>query len=271
MAKRGYRVYSGVLSKEGGEKLREKLSEEKVEGVIIPLLFDITKEEQIEQVFRQLEVELKDSGLHMLINNAGIGFNAPLELLPFKDFRFLIDVNLLGHVRVTQKFLPLIRKVGAGARIVNIASLAGRISSQGFTAYSASKFAIEAVTDALRRELRHLRIAVSAIEPSFAKTNILESGESYINRVWDQTSEELRSVYQTYKARSENGIKEARKQADDPNVVVTAIIHACTSPTPNTRYLVCKGAKFFAFLAWILPDHVMDHFLEVSLQKAEQP
>jgi len=203
----------------------------------------------------------------MLINNAGIAYTGPFELLPFDDFRLVINVNLLGHVRVTQKFLPLIRKVGEGARIVNIASLAGRIASEGFSAYSGSKFAIEAVSDALRRELMHLKISVSTIEPAFARTNIFDNGGKYIDKIWEQASDEQKSVYKAYRTSQSKARKEIIEKADDPKVVVDAIIDACTSPTPKIRYLVCKGAKLLAFLAWFLPDHVMDCFLERMTKK----
>lgn len=109
------------------------------------------------------EVAPEDRRLAGILNNAGIITNAPLEVQPIEDVVRQLDVNVVGHVRVLQALLPLVRK--DRARIVNLVSIAGRYSTPGLGAYSASKHAMEAVTDTLRLELEPWHISVSAIEP----------------------------------------------------------------------------------------------------------
>lgn len=109
------------------------------------------------------EVAPEDRRLAGILNNAGIITNAPLEVQPMEDVVRQLDVNVVGHVRVLQALLPLVRK--DRARIVNLVSIAGRYSTPGLGAYSASKHAMEAVTDTLRLELEPWHISVSAIEP----------------------------------------------------------------------------------------------------------
>ena len=114
--------------------------------------------------------ENKSKKIIGLVNNAGIVLPGPIELQPIKQFQKQIDVNLIGHIRITQKFLSFIRK--SKGRVVNICSIAGRISGVMMGSYNASKHAMEAVSDTLRVEMIRFGVSVSAVEPGFVFINI---------------------------------------------------------------------------------------------------
>ena len=118
----------------------------------------------------------RDGGLAGLVNNAGMAVAGPLEFLPIDSLRHQLEVNLIGQVAVTQAVLPALRR--ARGRIVNVSSIGGRIALPLVSPYSASKFALEGVSDSLRRELRHLGVDVILIEPGGVKTPIWKKGSA---------------------------------------------------------------------------------------------
>ena len=138
-------------------------------------MLDITNAAAIAAAAQAIGAEVGDRGLAGLVNNAGIGVMGPLEFVPIDRLRLQLEVNLIGHVAVTQACLPLLRK--ATGRIVNISSLAGRMSMPMLGPYSASKYAIEAVSDALRQELAPWKMHVACIEPALINTPILAGSQ----------------------------------------------------------------------------------------------
>ena len=146
LAEQGFQVFAGVRRDADGEALQQRSSHG-----LTPVILDITDARTIASAVDSVSAAVGKRGLAGLVNNAGIVKPGPLELQPIDDFRRQLEVNLVGQVAVTQAFLPLIRK-GRG-RIVNVGSIGGRLVLPLHGAYSASKFGIEAVTDALRLEL----------------------------------------------------------------------------------------------------------------------
>jgi len=258
MGEEGFKVYAGVLNEAEGKQLVSDFQKgHQTGGSLTPLILDITKQQDIDAAFDLLQSELKD-GLQLLLNNAGIAPSAILEIQPFDDFKRVIEVNLLGHVRMTKKFLPLLRK-SALARIVNLTSIAGKVAGPLTAAYCSSKFAMEAVNDALRRELRHLGISVSAIEPGFTNTTLLTASKDYTSAIMAKTSPELRQVYAPLIRDQDKVWAKVLPHAQKPERVVDdAIYPALTERHPLTRYVVGSDAKFFNFTNWILPDRVLD-------------
>jgi len=271
LAKLGYTVYSGVISAEEGDKLLEDLKAEvgnsnASAGKIIPLVLDITDRKNVDSVFERLNKDLSATGLQGLVNNAGIGLSAPLEFQPFDDFRKVIEVNLLGHVLMTQTFLPLLRKAKSG-RIINIASLAGIAGAPRMSAYAASKFGMEGFSDCLRRELRHLDISVSVIEPGFAKTAIITNGLDYHTRTIQTVPAEVQEAYAFLCPKDHSDVtRKIYDGAMDPSLVVDSIVDAYTSPHPKTRYLVGIFAKIVAVGLWFLPNYAIDWLIEKTFQ-----
>src|SRR5208282_3844521 len=158
--KLGYRVFAGIRKAADGESLRRRASER-----LVPFHLDVSDETEVEQAARTV-----GGGLAGLVNNAGIVVGGMLEFLPLDALRHQLEVNVIGQIAVTQAFLTSLRK--ARGRIVNIGSLSGLISSPFSGPYCASKFALEALTDSLRLELRPWKIHVSIVEPGFIQTPI---------------------------------------------------------------------------------------------------
>ena len=165
LADEGFSVFAGVRQLADGEALRKQTSHE-----VIPLIIDITDGAAIASAVEAVTKAVGDAGLAGLVNNAGIVKPGPIEFQPLADFRRQLEVNLVGHVAVTQAFLPLIRR-GHG-RIVNVGSIGGRLVLPLHGAYSASKFGMEAISDALRIELRQWSIPVSLVDPGASATAI---------------------------------------------------------------------------------------------------
>jgi NAD(P)-dependent dehydrogenase (short-subunit alcohol dehydrogenase family) len=209
--------------------------------------------------------ELGDGPLAGLVNNAGIAVAAPLEFLPLDQLRNQLEVNLIGQVAVTQQFLPALR-AGRG-RIVNVSSIGGRVALPLVGAYNASKFALEAISDSLRRELFSHGVDVIVIEPGGVKTPIWRKGDELATELAADLPPEGERLYgsliaairkQTAKIATETGV--------DPRVVAEAIGHALTAKRPRTRYLVGRDAKIRAAAAAVLPDRLMDRIVARTLR-----
>jgi len=269
MGRLGFRVFAGVLNEASGESILSefsKLNNKIPGGSITTLVLDVTNEDQLNLAFQRLTLELKDSGLQLLVNNCGIGLPFVFEIQPFRDIRNTLEINLLGHLNVTHKSLPLMRKANA-PRIVNLTSLSGKLGTPLFVAYAASKFGMEGVSDCLRRELRHLNFSVSAIEPGFAKTPIVDKFAEYMKRLWDGTNNELKKCYDPIMKNYEKLNDRAITTSMDPNEVVKAIVHALTNPKPKPRYIVGFLAHLSIFLLWLFPDCVVDFMVcEIMLK-----
>jgi NAD(P)-dependent dehydrogenase (short-subunit alcohol dehydrogenase family) len=251
----GWKVYAGVLPGESTDALKGGTSPRLV---VVPL--DITKPEQVTAVGERLAKELPDGALHGLVNNAGIAVPGALEVLPMAALRQQMEVNVFGHVQVTQTMLPLIRS--ARGRIVNTVSILGRVSSPLSGAYCMSKYAMEAFSDTLRQELAPWGIEVSAIEPGFINTPIWGKAQATTNELRDELSRPGRELYDALYTRMEKMMGQSTQGASDPQVVAEAILHALSAPRPKTRYLVGSNARVIAFLRWLLPDRLLDSVLQ---------
>ena len=163
----GFTVWAGVRKKQDGEQLARLTS-----ARLHILMLDVTDLESIAAAAHTLSEAAGATGLAGLVNNAGISVAGPLELLPLSEVRTQFEVNVLGALGVTQALLPLLRK--ARGRLVNISSIAGLAATPFLGAYCGSKFALEAMSDALRLELAPWGIAVSLIEPGAVQSQIWE-------------------------------------------------------------------------------------------------
>jgi NAD(P)-dependent dehydrogenase (short-subunit alcohol dehydrogenase family) len=142
----GFRVFAGVRKSDDGESLRRVASDR-----LTPVFIDVTDKQSIAAAAGSVSREVGTAGLVGLVNNAGVAVPGPLEYLPLEELRRQLEINLVGQLAVIQAFLPLLRK--ARGRIVNISSLAGKLTTPFNGAYSAAKHGIEAFSDALRMEL----------------------------------------------------------------------------------------------------------------------
>jgi NAD(P)-dependent dehydrogenase (short-subunit alcohol dehydrogenase family) len=257
-AQQGMTVFAGVRDLRAGEALQAK------EGAIIPLQLDVTDDESIKRAADTVRQRVGGAGLAGLINNAGIAIGSPLEVIPLSQLRKQLEVNVIGQIAVTQAFLPLLRQ--AQGRIVNMGSIAGRGTIPMMGPYSASKFAMEALTDALRLELYPWGIHVSIIEPGAIATPIWDKSLNTALDVEKDMPAGAKLLYEKAARQVREVVQGAAHRAIPVDAVVQAVLHALTAPRPKTRYLVGTDAKLRAFMNKWLPDRMQDWILKKVLK-----
>jgi len=203
------------------------------------------------------------TALNGVVNNAGVIVNGPVEGLSLDDLSRQLEVNVTAQIGVTQAVLPKIRE-GRG-RVVFMSSVSGLITLPGSGAYSASKYAVESLADALRMELRPWRIPVSLIEPGPTRTDMW--GDNLLDeydRMAAGLSEHHRELYAAHLAGNRKLLARTQKRAGDPNKVVRAVDHALTSKHPKRRYM-CDGlSRVQKRLLSITPTAVNDAVLSAA-------
>ncbi|MDF0644535.1 MAG: SDR family oxidoreductase [Nitrospira sp.] len=250
----GMTVFAGVRSREAGEALRRQGGER-----LIPVHLDVTDPESIRQAERVVRGTVGLTGLSGLVNNAGIAVGSPLEVVPIDALRRQLDVNVIGQIMVTQAFLPLLRL--ARGRIVNMGSIAGRGTIPVMGPYSASKHALEALTDALRLELQPWGIRVAIIEPGAIATPIWEKSTKTGDEIAVSVGPAAMALYGDLVARVKDTVAQAARRAISPDVVAQTVLHALTASKPKTRYLVGLDAKIRSLMLKWLPDRAQDWML----------
>ncbi len=159
----GYTVFAGVRKERDACMLKQTASSR-----LIPVTLDVTDERTIAEAFHLIRETVGSAGLVGLVNNAGVGVTAPIELVPLEELRRQFDINVIGQVAVIQAFLPLIR--AARGRIINVSSVGGKITTPFGGPLCASKYALESINDALRIELRPWGIHVVIVAPGSIRT-----------------------------------------------------------------------------------------------------
>lgn len=251
---KGYKVFAGA-------RRIERLKELEYLGArIMPL--DVTDENSLKSaVDAVLEAEGR---LDILINNAGYGAHGALEDVPIPEARRQFEVNLFGLARLTQLVLPVMRRQGSG-KIVNISSIAGKITMPLGGWYHASKYALESYSDALRAETGGFGIKVILVEPGPIKTdwdtvalaNLLKySGAGAYAALTDRLIRGFRAGY--------------KAGAPGPEVVAGTILKALRSRRPAARYPVPFQARIIIMLKWLLPDRVLDFAIRTLLQPEDR-
>lgn len=252
----GMHVIAGVRRQRDAASLCNRASER-----LTTLLLDVTDDAAVAAAAAAVAAQVGNAGLWGLVNNAGIAVAGPLEYLPLEQFREQLEVNLTGAVAVTQAMLPLLRQ--ARGRIVNISSVSGLVASPLVGAYAASKFGLEAVSDALRVELSPWGIRVAVIEPGVIKTPIWETSRERAEALREQLGDEAVRRYAPMLERLATLTQQSVRHGAEPEAVAQAVAHALTSRRPRTRYLVGKDARA---LPWLrrLPDAARDRLFRRS-------
>jgi len=240
LAGRGFRVFGTVRRPEDAAALER--------AGVMPVQMDVTDTASIARARAEVERALGGASLAGLVNNAGIPVAGPLELLPLDELRRVLEVNLVGAVAVTQAFLPLLK--AARGRIVNISSVAGRYALPFMGPYSASKFALEAVSDSLRRELLPFGVRVIVVEPG-----------SFQTKIWSKVEAMDMSRYQTSPygevlARFARAALRGAERAPPPDKVARAVWRALTGRRPPLRMVVTPH-RLDRLSLWI-PDRLLD-------------
>lgn len=251
LAAKGWKVFAGVRKQEDADTLK------KSDPAIEPLMLDVTKAEDIEAAVAKVSDTLGGAKLAGLVNNAGIASMGPLALQPADEFKAHFEVNVFGTLSATQGFLPLLgmdrNRTGDPGRIVNITSLGGRIAAPFLGAYTATKHAVESMTDSFRRELVIYGIDAIAIGPGSVKTPIWDKAEDknenqpYANSAW---AEPIRKFSETMLKGGREGLP--------PERVAEIIETALTDSSPKARYAPVPDK----FTNWTIPTHIPKRWLD---------
>ncbi len=250
----GFTVWAGVRRQADGDALVRVASPR-----LRVVMLDVTDPISVAEAGRTIAEETSGSGLAALVNNAGISVAGPLELLPLADVRMQFEVNVIGVLAVTQALLPSLRL--ARGRIINISSIAGLAATPFLGAYCGSKFALEAMSDALRLELAPWGMTVSLIEPGAIQSQIWQRATMSATRTLGEVAPESLALYAQPLDRMQKVIAGAAARAIPADVVARTVAHALTASRPRTRYLVGHDARFRALLKRILPDRAQDRLL----------
>ena len=200
------------------------------------LRLDVTDQASIDSAVEVVNRITGGHGIDVLVNNAGYGDIAPMETTTDKDLRAVFDTNVFGLMAVTRAFLPRMRERRSG-RIVNVSSLGGLFTLPLFGVYNATKHAVEALSDALRIELRPFGIEVSLIEPGPIRTKFSTTSLKSVERYQDG------SPYAAVLERFAALTRRTDRMAPGPRATSRAIYHAASSRWPRTRYkLTCRAA-----------------------------
>lgn len=250
MSGRGWDVYATARSDSALRKL-DQLSN------VHPIPLDITDRSSIAALADQLPAKLNG-----VVNNAGIIVNGPVEGLSLDDLSRQLDVNVTAQIGVTQAALPKIR--AGGGRIVFMSSVSGFITTPGTGAYSASKYAVESLADALRMELRPWRIPVSLIEPGPIRTDMWGDMPAEYDRMVAKLTDENRALYASHLAGTRKLQGRLQKLAADPKKVTKAVDHALTSKRPKRRYLLDTASRLQKAVVAITPTAINDIVLAAA-------
>jgi len=253
LVENGFHVFAGVRSDEDGEAIASSAP-----GGVTPLIIDVTDEGTISAAAATVTDAVGDRGLAGLVNNAGIGKPAPIEFQPMADFRTQLEVNLFGPVAMVQALLPLVRR-GSG-RIVNVGSIGGILVLPLNGAYSASKFGIRAISDALRLELRQWGIHVSLIEVAPVKSAIFGKTFAELDGLEELLGADAYRLYAGQIAAVRKAVEKAEADAEPPLVIAEVVAEALTSARPKARYLAGHGGRQTEAAA-LLPDRARDAVL----------
>lgn len=244
LAERGWRVFATARRL---ESLRDLASEG-----ITPLRLDVTDDASMAVVVEQA---LSEAGrIDALVNNAGYGLAGPLEELTAQDVRRQFETNTFGPLRLAQLVLPAMRAQGRG-RIVNVSTIGGRISMPFLGPYCASKFALEALSDALRMETRPFGIRVIVVEPGRVETNFNAAATEHARRFLDDAD----SPYHRYVDPFVRSV--TRWRASPPERVAKVIHEALTAARPRARYRATPDARLGLAIMPRLSDRKRDALL----------
>ena len=255
MAREGWNAFAGVRKDADAESLRNE------EPRLTPLLIDVADRASIDAAVKTV-TDVAGGRLHGLVNNAGIGVNAPLEFVSLDDLRNQFEINVIGMVATTQAFMPALR--AATGRIVNIGSVAGRAPAFPLAGpYTASKWAVEAISDTFRMELKPWNIHVAVVEPGNINTPIWDKTDDN----FDSLQPEARAMYEELIATGREVVAFMSRTGIPADKVARVVQHALTARHPRYRYLVGIDARFRAHVESRVPHRLRDRLYSLLGEK----
>jgi short-subunit dehydrogenase len=244
LAKNGYNVY-------GAARRVDKMQDLIVHG-IKPIQLDVTDDTSAAACVEQI---LREAGsIDILVNNAGFGSEGAIEDVPLKDAKYQMEVNVFGAMRLSQLVLPKMRENRYG-KIVNISSVGGKIALPLGGWYHASKFAMEALSDSMRMEVKPFGIDVIVVEPGGVKS---EWGDIAIESLLRVSGD---SAYKEMVHGAEKSFKRTENNNSEPIVIAKLIEKGIKARQPKTRYAGGSMAKMLLFLRSVLSDKMLDRLI----------
>lgn len=252
LAAGGWHVSAGVRRDEDGQTLVQANPHR-----ITPIQLDVTDEQAIAALDAALPARLD-----AVVNNAGIVVGGPVEAISPAQLRRQLEVNLVGQAAVTQAVLPRLR--ASRGRVVFVSSLSGRVATPLMGAYSASKFGLEGMADALRLELAPWGVRVILIEPAQTDTDLWRDAIEVFDQEIAALSPEHRELYAKHAAGLRKAIPRSQRMAAPVDGVAATIERALSARRPRARYVVGASARIQALLAQLIPTPLLDRTLRAG-------
>lgn len=258
LAENGFRVLAGVRRAEQVEQLSDPRLPH-----LEPILLDVTNEDDVRSVVGYIQ-QTCPQGLFGLVNNAGMALPAAVELSTIDEVRRLLEVNTLGPMRMIQSCLPLLR-AGHG-RVINMSSMNGTLAMPMVGAYSASKFALEALSDTLRVELRPWQIPVIIVRPGQVRTSIFAKARDELNTRSRDIPIELKEGYDAMYARAGEFNERGAQSSTSPEMVARVVCRALEAKRPRTHYLVGIDAWGMQLAKSLVPQRLLDRMFARAMR-----
>lgn len=255
LVEKGFVVFAGVRNESDAQRLAG------ISPNVRPLMLDVTKSDSLESAARLV----RESGiaLHGVVSNAGIAVGGPLEHVPPEDMRRQFEVNVYGALALVQTFLPFLSE--NDGRIVFVGSISGRLATPYIGPYSASKFALRGLADAMRLELKPSGIAVSLIEPGSVRTPIWSKGRTEAGQIARRLDSKARAHYRKAMERIVSITESEEHDGMPVEVVSSAIAHALTARRPRAQYVLGTPARMGSVMA-VLPAGLRDRAVRRSMR-----
>lgn len=257
----GYKVYGSVRKQSDAARLRDELGPD-----FTALIFDVTNHKSVDEAAEKLMGKIGDEGLGGLINNAGVAVGGPFMDIDIEEVRYQFEVNVIGLVKVTQAFLPLLGArdghPSEPGRIVQISSIAGKLAMPFLSPYVGSKHAVEGISQSLRRELQLFGIEVIIIGPGPIKTPIWNKSANEE----DALKYEQSPFYKSLKIFQNVFVADSVKNAWTSEKAAGIILKAFEKAKPKTRYSLVPQHFKNSTIPRLLPDRALDRFVKTNLK-----
>lgn len=257
LARLGHRVYATGRK---AAALSELEAEAKGAGLPVEtFLLDVDDEGSIRAAGEEVTRRTGGHGLDVLVNNAGFGHLAPMELVTDGDLRRQLETNVVGLVKVTQQFVPAMRARGAG-KIINVSSMVGRMTLPLQGIYCATKHAVEALSDALRMELASFGVRVTLVEPGAIKTQFGATALSTKSKYREMDSP-YRPAIDTYEA----VVEKQYRGSPGPACIARTIARIIRKRRPAARYVSPRSMTLVLWLMGLLPTRLLDFVMRRAM------
>ena len=244
LTKNGFHVIGTTRKEADADRLKNEFDE-----LFYPIVMDITLEEDLFNASKKASKICGEDGLFALINNAGIAMGGPMKYIDVVKLRNQFEINVFGVVALTQQLLPLLergRQHTFGGKILNMSSVSGLITSAFLGPYSASKFALEAISEAMRIEFAPFGIQVVILEPGAIKTPIWQKALTQVDEFGE-------TEYGPHLHKLQGQLDKIVQNAVSMDVLVQLVLNILSTKQPKARYLIVKKPFMFKLFVKFMP------------------